>query len=119
MEQNRDVLAVPGAVNNVMAKGCHHLIKQGAQLVENCDDILQALALPISFTCQREENASECALSAESILILKALSEGPMHINELQILCDMNSARLASELTLLELEEKVANSGGYYQKLLP
>lgn len=119
MEQNREVLAVPGAVNNVMAKGCHHLIKQGAQLVENCDDILQALALPISFNVQQEGNISEYELSSQAIEILSKLNAAPLHINELQDLCNLDSATLACELTLLELEGKIANSGGYYQKLLP
>lgn len=118
MEQNREVFAVPGAVNNIMAKGCHYLIKQGAQLVENCDDILQALALPIRFNVQPDNAVSECKLSLQGQEILDIISAAPMHINELQALCHIDSATLASELTLLELDGKIANSGGYYQKLL-
>lgn len=43
LEQDRDVFALPGAVNNPQTKGCHSLIKQGAFLVDDIDDILTQL----------------------------------------------------------------------------
>lgn len=42
-EQGRDVFALPGSLNNPMAKGCHRLIREGARLVETAADILQEL----------------------------------------------------------------------------
>lgn len=47
IDQGRDVFAIPGSPHNPLAKGCHQLIKEGAKLVEEAEDILQEL-LPLS-----------------------------------------------------------------------
>ena len=43
LEQGRDVMAVPGPVHTQKSTGCHYLLKEGAHLVENADDIVNAL----------------------------------------------------------------------------
>lgn len=43
LEQNRDVLAVPGSIYNQQTSGCHYLLQQGARLVTSSADILSEL----------------------------------------------------------------------------
>ena len=44
-EQGREVFALPGAVTNPLSHGCHQLIREGACLVQNAQDVLQELNL--------------------------------------------------------------------------
>lgn len=44
MEQGKEVFALPGSIHNPLARGCHHLIRQGAKLVETAEHIFEELA---------------------------------------------------------------------------
>jgi DNA processing protein len=43
VEQNREVFAVPGKVDSEDHRGCHHLIREGATLIECADHIFEQI----------------------------------------------------------------------------
>jgi DNA processing protein len=43
LENNREVMAVPGKIDSPLSKGAHQLIREGARLIESVDDIMEAL----------------------------------------------------------------------------
>ncbi len=43
-EAGREVFAIPGSIHQPQARGCHRLIREGAQLVEHPDEVLAGIA---------------------------------------------------------------------------
>lgn len=119
-ELGREVFAMPGSVDNPMARGCHHLIRQGAKLVETADDILEELG-PIMDNVQVQapaEAATSTPLDPEYQHLLNHLDAAPRSIDELVEHTGLAVETVSSMLLILELQGAVASApGGGFQKI--
>ena len=106
--QKRKVFAIPGSIYSLNSAGPHNLIKKGAKLVDNANDILPELNLP-------SRNASYCVTVGpqfpEENLILNALKEKPLYLDKIIEKTKLDAARIASILTILEMKGKIKNLG--------
>lgn len=117
-EQNREVFAVPGAVNNVQARGCHQLLREGAHLVESAADVLAVLGAHVSARPDtpgsgRREPAAD-TLPGDWVAALAALDAEPADFELLVQRCELGAAELGSALVELELQGLVLCDAGCY-----
>jgi DNA processing protein len=112
-EQGREVFAIPGTIHSPMSKGCHHLIKQGAKLVDDAQDILVELQLA---TAAAPTTVIETEDAADPVL--RAMGFDPVTVDTLLARAPAAADRIMMRLTELELEGTIAAlPGGRYQRL--
>jgi DNA processing protein len=111
LEQNRDVLAIPGSIHNPLARGCHHLLQQGAKLVTSISDVLHELRLePQRFTAEK----SLFSLATENKNLVKFIGFELTSIDQIIMRSGFPLEHVTSELAELELQGAVvAVPGGY------
>jgi len=115
LEQGRQVFAIPGRIDNPLAKGCHRLIKEGAKLVESVEDVLaefEFLFPPAAISEPRRVLPSD--LSEDEQVILKNLGMEEVHLDELTRKCGLPSARMSSTLLRLEMRKLVRQLPGKF-----
>ena len=115
VEQGREVFAVPGEVGSSRSRGAHRLIRQGAKLVENVDDILEEIA-PQLLNRGGTANAAPLALpqnaSAEARKVFALLEAGSLQIDEVIERSGLAAPRVLQILLELELQGYVRQLAG-------
>ena len=139
-EMGREVMAVPGSIDNPHSKGCHKLIKEGAKLVECLDDILQECPqllqkAPLSsYSIYKERNESSAKGATEPLQtadrpsetadesgkdeLFAAMGYDPVHPDSLAQSLGLPAADVYARLLELELDGQIAAmTGGRYQRI--
>jgi len=123
-EQGREVFAIPGSIHNPLARGCHHLIRQGAKLVETAQDVIDELG-PLAGACAGPEQdlatrtgAKQPQLDAEYTQLLDYIGFDSASVDQLVTTSGLTPAEVSSMLLQLEMQGFIASSsGGLYNRL--
>ena len=101
LNQGRDLFVVPGNITSPLSAGCNTLLKQGAYLVTDADDVLSIIA-PEKL---QKDNGQELVVSAtiEEGIIIKLISEGLRDGDEIQQKSGLSASDFATALTMLEI----------------
>ncbi|HRS72635.1 MAG TPA: DNA-processing protein DprA, partial [Anaerohalosphaeraceae bacterium] len=132
LDNNREVMAVPGRIDSPASAGCHQLIKQGARLVDSIDDIMAALGnvgdglqdYAASAAGQAEQNAqkslfdvSRLNLTKEENAILDCLNSEPVHVEDLIAQTKLTAGQVHAAAVSLQLKGLIRQlPGGMFVK---
>ena len=124
LEQNREVFAVPGNADSVNSQGANKLIKQGARLAQDAQDILEELAPKLKHYIKeisaegdgagRQKDSGFKSLSKQENLVYAALTSAPLHIDEVALRAKVTSPQAIYLLTKLQLVSLVKELPGKY-----
>lgn len=101
LDQGREVFAVPGNITSKLSQGTNKLIKRGAKLVEDADDIIEEILPQIE---RKKKDKTIPVLTSEEEVIYKLLSDEPKHIDTISREGRLTSNKALS--LLLEMEIK-------------
>jgi DNA processing protein len=124
-EFGRDIFAVPGSPLDARSKGCNQLIREGAVMVENVQDILQGIARlrgmamqetqPPAFTSEdatTQQAPNESELDSARAAIIEKLGIVAVSVDELIAQCNVSAAAALTILLELELAGKLRRVSG-------
>ena len=133
-EQGKDVFAVPGNINSHFSKGTNYLIKDGAYLTENSDDIMltyeirypellqngKSISAKVSNSIQKSsitmEDKKQIAENANNLspedIILNILANDSVSIDEIFEMTGIDIAFLNTTLLMMELGGKIVKLPG-------
>ena len=125
LDQGKEVFAIPGSIHSTQSRGCHALIKQGAQLVESVQDIFDALGLDpgaIPSGSPADANQTHTDILSDDgdtdSALADALGYDPASLQILQVRTGWDTGQLQARLMELELKGQVARlPGGLFQRL--
>lgn len=112
LEQGKELMCIPGLITNVNTQGIYKLIKNGATIVTEHNDILEALNWTLEYGKKEPAKTEEILYSPEEKKILECLQKDSLSIDELIIKTDLNINDLMVILTKLELENVIFRING-------
>ncbi len=107
LEQGRELMCIPGAINNSNTEGVYKLLKDGAALVTSGQDILNTL----NWEIVTEKKELEIDDPIEKI-IFGIIGVEPKCFDELQIQTNIETNKLLTVLTMMELKGLIKQTDG-------
>jgi DNA processing protein len=116
MEQGREVFAVPGRIDSLASAGCHDILRDGATLVRDVQDVLQALgplmAPVVTATDQMILTPRELNLDDQERRVLNLVTIDPIAVDDVLRTAGFEASRVLATLTVLEMRRLVRRVPG-------
>lgn len=122
VEQGREVFAIPGSIHQPQSRGCHHLIRQGAKLVETAQDVIDEVGalhtycqmmMPVK-TVIPSMKGVEAHMSGNNQAVYTCIDHEITPIDVIILRTRLTASEVSSILLLLELDGYIQSvSGGY------
>lgn len=114
LEQGRDVFSLPGRAGDPLSVGTNKLIKQGAELVDSAEDILNFYQINL----EEKQQKKDFFLATGEEMVYANLGFHEKHLDQLAEETNMGTGELME--ILLNLEEKglVGQTGLYFHTTL-
>jgi len=110
LDNNREVFAIPQNITSINSTGVNNLLKNGAHLITQAEDILEVLNLEkIKEFIDNQEIIPDSPTEAK---ILEILTKEPIHIDVITKKTQLDSSTVNATLALMEMKGKVRNLGG-------
>ncbi len=116
LDQGREVFVVPGTANHPNFKGSHELIRSGARLVQNVDEILEDLASSVEFFTSLPATPVYHSKDAAEAAVLKILTDSktPLSADGILTGTGLASPLVNQTLTFLALEGVINETNGKF-----
>ena len=118
LELGKEVFAVPGSILSPQSSGCNYLLKQGAVLTQDLDDILFELQLPlIDLSSDLKQQQSKIKNKCKDCQVLRSIDFESTPLDCLVQRTGLEFYALSKRLLELELEGLVerAHNGDYFR----
>ena len=118
LEQGRELMCIPGSINNKNTEGVYKLLKNGATMVTSGEDVLNALGWEIKSNISTSLEGEGLGVKADKTLpqeystILSFIEIEPRGFDELQIATGINTEELLKTLTMMEIEGFLEQTDG-------
>jgi DNA processing protein len=113
LEQNRDVMAIPGNIDSTLSQGTNYLLQQGAKLINSAADLLTEFGL----SCPARQKIA-AALSANEKKLLDLCGENEVKdIDFLVDTLDLSAAEIISLVMGLVLKNLLVEETGGYRRI--
>ncbi len=103
--QGRDVLAVPGNITSHLSSGTNYLLKNGAKVVTEANDVLEEFDLKLA------NNDSVINLDDDEKVVLALLGKQNLTVDEISLKLNFEASKVSIILTKLEIRGLAANLG--------
>jgi len=111
LEQGKNVIAVPGSIFSSESKGTNKLIRDGAYIYTDIEDVLSLLN--ISRISMDNKSISTVKSKLEE-KIYKIIDDNPIHIDKIIKLVDIDINQLYKLLFELQVKEEILCLGGNF-----
>ncbi len=113
LEQNREILAIPGNIDSPLSKGTNYLIQQGAKAVTNVSDILNEYGLKAE-----EKHEESCEFSKKELKILDAI--GANEVKSIDYFVEKTDYSVSETIAILMgliLKNVIVEESGGYKRI--
>ncbi|MBR6163709.1 DNA-processing protein DprA [bacterium] len=111
LEQNRELMCMPGVISNPNTEGIFKLLKNGAALITNTDDILDQFGWKIERAADNNSFDNQNLNDSEK-LVLEEIKLNSLSFDELILKTNLNINDLMLILTQLEIKGLIQQTDG-------